>query len=72
MKTSARAIPISSSSCSSSLPAAPTNGRPSLSSVAPGASPMNIRSASAFPAPKTTVWRVAASSAQRVQPRACS
>ena len=36
----------------------------------PGASPTNIRSASALPAPKTTVVRVAASCGQRVQPRA--
>ena len=36
--------------------------------VAPGASPTNIRSASALPEPKTTVVRVAASCGQRVQP----
>ena len=35
---------------------------------APGASPTNIRSASALPEPKTTVVRVAASCGQRVQP----
>ena len=40
--------------------------------VGPGASPTNIRSASALPAPKTTVFRVAASCGQRVQSRASS
>ena len=61
MNTSPRSRPISSSSLSSSLPAWPTNGRPCLSSLAPGASPTNIRSASAFPEPNTTVVRVDAS-----------
>ena len=70
MKTSARLSPISPSSVSSSLPAAPTNGSPCRSSLAPGASPTNIRSASALPAPNTTDVRVAASSAQRVHARA--
>ena len=41
-------------------------GRPWRSSSAPGASPTNIRSASALPAPKTTLVRVSASG-QRVQ-----
>src|SRR3954452_20042544 len=50
-----------------SFPAAPTNGTPFLSSWNPGASPTNISSAVAEPAPKTTCVRVAAS-AQRVQP----
>ena len=49
----------------------PTNGRPIRSSLAPGASPMNISSASAFPAPNTTLVRVWWSG-QRVQPRASS
>src|SRR3954453_15762680 len=71
MKTSPRARPISSSSVSSRRPAWPTNGRPCLSSLAPGASPMNIRSASAFPEPKTTGWRVGASWGQLVQDCAC-
>ena len=71
MKTSPRVRPISSSSESSSRPAWPTNGRPCLSSLAPGASPMNIRSASAFPEPKTTVWRVEASCGQLVHDCAC-
>ena len=72
MNTSARARPISPSSFSSSLPAEPTNGRPCLSSLAPGASPTNIRSASALPAPKTTVVRVAANCGHFSHPRACS
>jgi hypothetical protein len=38
--------------------------------LAPGASPTNINSASALPAPKTTDVRVAASSLQRVHWRA--
>src|SRR3954447_21044216 len=65
-------MPISSSSVSSSRPAWPTNGSPCWSSLAPGASPTNIRSASAWPEPKTTVVRVLASCGQRVQTRACS
>ena len=72
MNTSSRGRPISPSSRSSSWPAWPTNGRPCSSSLAPGASPTNIRSASALPAPKTTVWRVSASCGQRVQPGACA
>ena len=51
-------------------PGRPTKGRPCSSSWRPGASPTNMRSASAWPAPNTTLWRVAASSGQRVQPRA--
>src|SRR5690349_4384182 len=53
------------SSCSSSLPAAPTNGTPCLSSWNPGASPTNMRSAFGSPEPKTTCVRPCAS-AQRV------
>src|SRR3712207_6310488 len=67
--TSSRASPASPSSWWSSLPAWPTNGSPIRSSLAPGASPTNMRSASALPEPKTTVERVAASCGQRVQPR---
>ena len=48
----------------------PDEGQPLLVLVAPGASPTNIRSASALPEPKTTVVRVAASCGQRVQSRA--
>src|SRR6059058_1476995 len=59
------------SSWSSSLPAAPTNGTPCLSSWKPGASPTNIRSAAGSPEPKTTCVRPAAS-AQRVQPATSS
>ena len=70
MNTSERLSPISSSSVLEQFPARPTNGMPCSSSLAPGASPTNIRSASALPAPKTTVFRVAASSGQRVQARA--
>ena len=36
-----------------------------------GASPTNIRSASAWPEPNTTVWRLEASCGQRVQTDAC-
>ena len=68
MKTSSRLIPISSSSSLSSWPARPTNGRPWRSSSAPGASPTNIRSASALPAPKTDLGARPACSGQRVQP----
>ena len=71
MNTSPRAMPISPSSVSSSRPAWPTNGRPCLSSLAPGASPTNIRSASALPAPNTTLVRVAASCGHFVQDCAC-
>ena len=71
MKTSLRDRPISSSSVSSSRPAWPTNGSPWRSSLAPGASPTNIRSASALPEPNTTVWRVEASCGHFVQSRAC-
>ena len=55
MKTSSRVIPISPRSSERSWPARPTNGRPWRSSSAPGASPTNIRSASALPAPKTVL-----------------
>ncbi len=66
MKTSPRLSPISTSRLSSSFPARPTNGTPCSSSLAPGASPMNMSSALASPAPNTTVFRVDASSGQRV------
>src|SRR4029079_15409881 len=66
MNPSARARPISPSSFSSSLPAEPTNDRPCLSSLAPGASPTNIRSASALPAPKTIVVRRASADDHQV------
>src|SRR5256885_6838670 len=69
--TSARVSPIPDSSWSSSLPAAPTNGTPCLSSWKPGASPTNIRSAPGSPEPKTTCVRPPAS-AQRVQPATSS
>ena len=58
MKTSSRERPISSSSLFSSWPARPTNGSPCWSSCMPGASPTNIRSASALPEPNTTLVRV--------------
>src|SRR5438105_1710537 len=41
----------------SSWPARPTNGSPRASSSAPGASPMNINSASGLPTPKTVCVR---------------
>ena len=66
MNTSLRSSPISPRSLLRSLPAWPTNGSPCLSSLAPGASPTNIRSASALPEPNTTVVRVWCSG-QRVQ-----
>ena len=59
MKTSWRRNSISPSSWVSSCPARPTNGSPWRSSSAPGASPMNIRSASALPEPKTALVRSA-------------
>ena len=70
MNTRSRLSPISTSRLSSSLPARPTNGTPCSSSFAPGASPMNMSSASALPAPNTTVLRVEASSGHRSQTRA--
>src|SRR4051794_15604433 len=70
MNTSPRASPISPSRRSSSCPAWPTNGTPCRSSLRPGASPTNIRSASALPDPKTTEVRVCASCGHRTQPRA--
>ena len=39
-----------------SFPALPTNGIPSLSSSAPGPSPINIKSAVLFPSPKTILF----------------
>src|SRR6266436_4047750 len=62
---------MSASSWSSSLPAAPTNGTPCLSSWKPGASPTNIRSAAGKPDPKTTCVRPLAS-AHLVQPATLS
>src|SRR6478672_1092825 len=62
---------MSASSWSSSLPAAPTNGTPCLSSWKPGASPTNIRSESGFPEPNTTCVRPPAS-AHLVQPATTS
>src|SRR6266516_4086804 len=60
-----------SSSWSSSVPAAPTNGTPCLSSWKPGASPTNIRSESGSPEPKTT-WVRPPASAHFVQPATTS
>ena len=57
----ARSSPISPSMRVNSCPAAPTNGSPCLSSWKPGPSPMNIRSASGSPTPKTTCVRLWAS-----------
>src|SRR3954466_13371914 len=62
---------MSARSWSSSLPAAPTNGTPCLSSWKPGASPTNIRSESGFPEPNTTCVRPPAS-AHLVQPATTS
>ena len=53
IQTSSRTSPASASSSPSSLPARPTNGRPSSSSVAPGASPTNMTRAAGFPSPGT-------------------
>src|SRR5947199_4231693 len=61
MYTSSRVRPMPASSCSSSFPAAPTNGTPCLSSWNPGASPTNMRSESGSPVPKTTCVRLPAS-----------
>ena len=46
------ALSISVRSC----PALPTNGRPCLSSSAPGPSPITITSASGLPVPKTNLF----------------
>src|SRR3954467_972483 len=62
---------MSARSWSSSLPAAPTNGTPCLSSWKPGASPPNIRSEPGFPEPNTTCVRPPAS-AHLVQPATTS
>ena len=51
----ARSRPIAASMLSSSLPAWPTNGSPSRSSSAPGASPISSQSAFSSPTPNT-VW----------------
>src|SRR5713101_2450265 len=61
MYTSARLSPMRPSSVSSSLPAAPTNGSPCLSSLNPGASPTIITSAGHGPMPGTAWVRVACS-----------
>src|SRR4051812_35129549 len=53
IQTSSRTSPAAASSSPSSLPARPTNGRPSSSSVAPGASPTNITGAAGLPSPGT-------------------
>ncbi len=50
--------PTAASIRSSSCPAAPTNGSPLASSLAPGPSPINNTSASVTPAPNTTCVRV--------------
>jgi hypothetical protein len=55
----------SANSRSRSLPERPTNGRPCLSSSAPGPSPTKRRSASGRPIPNTT-WVRPAASGQRV------
>ena len=52
MKTCRARGPTSPSSWSSSFPARPTKGSPWRSSCCPGASPTNIRSASALPGPE--------------------
>src|SRR4051812_21830223 len=69
MWTSPRNMPMPASNRSRSFPAWPTNGTPCLSSWKPGASPTNMRSARALPAPKTTCVRPCARR-QRVQPAA--
>src|SRR5438094_5841334 len=71
MYTSSRVRPMPASSCSSSFPAAPTNGTPCLSSWKPGASPTNMRSEFGSPEPKTTCVRPPAS-AHFVQPATAS
>ena len=53
MYTSPRANPIVSIILVSNWPARPTNGSPCASSSAPGASPINITSASGLPTPNT-------------------
>src|SRR5918992_1857218 len=61
MRTSWRVNPISPRSVFRSCPAAPTNGRPCLSSWNPGPSPMNNRSASGLPSANATWVRPAES-----------
>ena len=51
--TSSRVRPVSPRRRSRSFPAAPTNGRPTASSLAPGASPTKSNSALALPSPGT-------------------
>src|SRR4051812_46389737 len=53
IQTSSRETPAAASSSSSNRPARPTNGRPSVSSVAPGASPTKTTGADGFPSPGT-------------------
>src|SRR6476620_4235864 len=66
-------MPISSSmSLSSSCPERPTNGRPCLSSSAPGPSPTNNRSDDGSPVPNTTCVRPSSASLHLVQPSASS
>ena len=67
MNTSPRARPASSRSVSRNFPARPTNGRPALSSLAPGASPTSITSASCAPSPGTML--AASSQMAKPQPR---
>ena len=54
MYTEVRSNPIAASMRSSNLPDRPTNGRPSMSSSRPGASPTSITRASGFPSAKTS------------------
>src|SRR3954465_8398672 len=64
-------MPASASARSSSLPAGPTNGRPVLSSLSPGCSPMKIARDVARPSPNTVCVPVL-QSGQAVQPAAAA
>src|SRR5256885_3044039 len=64
-------MPACSRARSSSLPAGPTKGRPSLSSLSPGCSPMKIARAVEVPSPKTVCVPVLYRG-QAVQPAAAA
>lgn len=60
IKTSSLLSPIDSINWVRNFPAAPQKGRPVLSSLNPGASPINMISASGLPSPGTAQVRVPA------------
>src|SRR5262249_10877865 len=62
MKTLLLSSPIDAKSSVRNLPAAPTKGRPSWSSLSPGPSPTNMTSAPIGPSPRTACDRPCCSS----------